>query len=346
MQYLLGAWSVLRGLWILPLALWMSITQGGLVRWAGDTFKGAQYLDTGAITAYTKDLAGDKIHFLRTGSSDAILLESNGHFALVDAAEDSDNQKNDPDLDFPGWEAYVLDYVKRAAGDAQGKVVLDFVMGTHAHSDHIGGFDTLINDPDVTIQKAFLKPYDDSRMLSYEQGWDNQEVYDQMRSALQNRNVPIETAPSEEAFTLGNFKLTIYNGAYSNKSGDENESSMALLVESGGKRALLAADINNIAGGEDCLSKAVGKVDLLKAPHHGYVASSTLAFVTRLNPDAVVFTNEAESVSGFVLSTYAVAANPAHMLATGTYGGVVALFGTEGLSYYAIDEFADPIPVG
>ena len=37
--------------------------------------------------------------------------------------------------------------------DENGRVTLDFILGTHAHSDHIGGFDTVINHPDITVKK-------------------------------------------------------------------------------------------------------------------------------------------------------------------------------------------------
>ena len=36
------------------------------------------------------------IHFLNTGSSDCIIIESNGHFAMVDAGEDTEYPANKP----------------------------------------------------------------------------------------------------------------------------------------------------------------------------------------------------------------------------------------------------------
>ena len=101
----------------------------------------------------------DRIHFLNTGSSDAILIESNGRFALVDAGEDSDYPADRPNLIYTGYEQVVLQYLKDHAADGNGKVTLDFVLATHAHSDHMGGFDTVISDPDITVKRAYLKPY-------------------------------------------------------------------------------------------------------------------------------------------------------------------------------------------
>jgi beta-lactamase superfamily II metal-dependent hydrolase len=48
-----------------------------------------KYEDRYEITAETFASAGtaDRIHFLNTGNSDSILIESNGHFALVDSGE-------------------------------------------------------------------------------------------------------------------------------------------------------------------------------------------------------------------------------------------------------------------
>ena len=50
----------------------------------------------------TVDLSkhGDRIYFLNTGGADAILIESEGKFALVDGAEDSDNPRGFSDLAF------------------------------------------------------------------------------------------------------------------------------------------------------------------------------------------------------------------------------------------------------
>ena len=44
------------------------------------------------------------IHFLNTGSSDCIIIESNGHFAMVDAGEDTEYPANKPHLKYPGYE--------------------------------------------------------------------------------------------------------------------------------------------------------------------------------------------------------------------------------------------------
>lgn len=239
------------------------------------------------------------IHFLNTGSSDCIILQSGSHFAMVDAGEDTDYPPNKPALKYPGYEKEVVDYLYKNCMGPDGMVTLDFVLGTHAHSDHIGGFDTVIDADKVVVQKAFLKPYNESGINLFERTqWDNKEVYMQMHDALIRKNVPICTAFDGDSFQMGDLKITFFNGAPTHrfrKTG-ENENSVVTLVECGGCRALLAGDMNWKCGGEKKIANAVGKIDLLKVGHHGYEFSSSAFWLKTLDPDIAVILNSENRV--------------------------------------------------
>ena len=97
------------------LGLTVMFTGGGVWRCIAQATKGEELITRTGLPAYVKTIPGAKIHFLSTGSSDAILLESDGHFALVDCAE-------------AGYKDYVLGCVKRTAAGTDGKVTLDFVL--------------------------------------------------------------------------------------------------------------------------------------------------------------------------------------------------------------------------
>ena len=235
----------------------------------------------------------DRIHFLNTDNSDAILLESDGHFALVDAGEDSDNPRGLPGLNFTGYEDRVLAYLKAHAAGADGKVRLDFMVGTHAHSDHLGGFDTILADPDVSVGRAYLKVYDSSVIKEHEiRDWDNQEVYDQTVAALEARGVPIISKPDNTPFMLGHCKITLFNtdDPVPTEKVGENDQSLGVLVETNGTRVFLAGDMDDYTGDETRLAPQIGKVDLLKVGHHGCEGSSTPAFLQTLMPKICVFT--------------------------------------------------------
>ena len=280
----------------------------------------------------------DKIHFLKTGTSDAILLESNGHFAMVDAGEDTDNVRNFEWLELEGYEKEVVAYLKAHAADENGKVHLDFVLGTHAHSDHIGGFDTVILDPDITVDRAYLKEYDSSKIKEYEiEQWDNQEVYDQMVDALRERNVLIVSNPDGTPFSFGNFTVTLFN-TYDPETDErvgENDRSLGVLLEKNGTRVFLSGDMDNYTGDEERLAPEIGKVDLLKLGHHGYSGSSTSAFIRTLMPEACVITNYKGNFDRKNVANIVRICRHNRFYVTGAENGVLAVVGDNGnISYY------------
>lgn len=274
----------------------------------------------------------DCIHFLSTGISDAILLESNGHFAMVDAGEDTDNPRNLPGLNLPGFEQEVLSYLKQHAADKNGKVHLDFILGTHSHSDHLGGFDTILSDPAVTVDRAYLKQYDASGIKDFEiEKWDNQEVYDQTVQALNARGVPIIAKPDEAPFTFGNLTLKMVNAEdpVSRKKVGENDQSLCLLIEKNKTRVFLAADLDNKSGDERRLAPLIGKVDLLKVGHHSCSGSSTAGFIRTLSPAVCVVTNNLDDLNRKTLARIERICRPSFYI-TGKENGVLAVLGDHG----------------
>lgn len=275
---------------------------------------------------------GDYIHFLNTGSSDAILIESNGHFALVDAGEDTDNPRGFEDLELEGYEEKVVKYLKDNAADERGKVHLDFILGTHSHSDHIGGFDTVISDKDIDVGKAYLKKYDSSKINDMEiTEWDNQEVYDQMVQALNDKNVPIVSNLDGTPFTLGNFTITLFNTTdpENDEKVGENDQSIGMLIEKDGTRVFLTGDMDNLTGDEDRLAPEIGDVDLLKLGHHSYKNSSTADFIKTLSPEYCVVTNKEDSVDTGTLRRVERIADST-ILITGKEDGIIAEIGSDG----------------
>ena len=291
-----------------------------------------------ALPSAPDETGPDRIHFLSTGSSDAILLESDGHFALVDAGEDTDNPRQFAALELPGYENEVLSYLKTNAADENGKVHLDFVLGTHAHSDHIGGFDTILLDPDVTADRAYLKVYDSSKINTYEvEQWDNQEVYDQMVSALHERNVPVVSTPDDTPFAFGNFTVTLFNTDDPETTDlvGENDRSFGILLEKNGTRVFLAGDMDDNTGDETRLAPAIGKVDLLKVGHHSHSGSTTKNFVKTLCPSACVITNKRSNADLNTLARIAHNARQNRIYITGNEHGVLAVIGDGGdIAFY------------
>lgn len=240
-----------------------------------------------------------KIYFLNTGHSDCIILESYGKIAMIDSAEDTDFPKDKPHLNLKGYEDIVVKYLLDNFSDENGNVNIEFVLGTHCHSDHIGGFDTVINHPNIFVKTAYLKPYNEQNICRFERvRWDNTEVYNQMLDAIKKNNVELVEEFDEMKITLGDFNIEFFNGKNRERKikFGENVNSVGTLVTIGKSRAFLAGDINYKAGDEKRIADKIGNVDLLKVGHHGYLYSTSFYWVKKLMPKIAIFCNEMKGV--------------------------------------------------
>lgn len=241
---------------------------------------------------FTYEYGDDRIHFLNTANSDAIIIESNGKYAMIDAGEGNNNPRRK--TDYKGYELEVIEYIKKICRKENGEVYLDMILGTHCHYDHIGCYHAIITDNEIGIGKAYFKEFNPEIAKDYEtESWKIDEIYNQIISDLKARNIEIvQNIP--KAITFGDFMLDFYNTVTpSELSGKgENASSIGIRVKKGDKTAFLAADITKSCGLEDLLGEQIGDVDLLKIGHHGYFGSSSQDFLDNLRPEIAIVTNQ------------------------------------------------------
>lgn len=272
----------------------------------------------------------DKIHFLNVANSDSMLIESNGHFALIDAGEGNNNPRRKSE--FKGYEDVLINYIKKVTADENGLCHLDFILGTHAHYDHIGSFHSLINDSSVVIDKAYFKEYNPAIDKDYEvESWKLGEVYSEIISDLKNKNVEIINDIPSEAFDFGDFQIQFFNTENPECAigKGENGASIGTLITKGNKKAFLAADITKSTGIEQIVAPLVGKVDLLKAGHHGYYGSSSAEFLRSLSPEMIIITNQLGKVYPNVKWNFTMVAK-APFYATYDHNGIIADFTDNG----------------
>ncbi|WP_049527629.1 MBL fold metallo-hydrolase [Streptococcus pseudopneumoniae] len=250
--------------------------------------------------------SGNRIHFINTkanSGSDAILLESNGHYALIDMGEDYDFPDG-TDTRYPNrWGISINNYqvledrlIRHL--DQLGVKKLDFILGTHVHSDHIGGADEILNR--YQVDKFYLKKYSDQRITSTWGLWDNLFNYDNALRAAHNKGVTLiqDIKDEDSKFKFGDMDIQLYN--YKNEYDadgnlkrvlDDNSNSIVAVVTVAGKRIYLGGDLDNAEGAEDKLGPVIGKVDMMKWNHH-YDAkvSNTIGFIEHLSPSMIIQT--------------------------------------------------------
>ena len=248
----------------------------------------------------------NRIHFINTKGSpgtDAILLESNGHYALIDMGEDYDfPDGSNPLYPFRGGittsNFYAIEDRLFRHLDQVGVPKLDFMLGTHVHSDHIGGADEVLQR--YKVDKFYLKRYSDDRITSQGGLWDNLFNYNNALNAAKKYGVNVvqDISDKDSHFKLGDMDIQLYN--YKNEYGpdgklkkvyDDNPNSIVAVVTVNGKKIYLGGDLDNVYGAEDRLGPQIGKVDLMKWNHHldGKVSNS-INFLNNLKPSIVVQT--------------------------------------------------------
>lgn len=234
----------------------------------------------------------DRIHFLNTANSDCILIESNGHFALVDSGEGNNNPRKK--TEYRGFRDDVINYIKKVAAKSDGKAHLDFILGTHCHYDHYGNFEDIINDTDIVIDTAYFKVYDAAGSTDIEsEGWGNSDTYNRIMTALARRSIHVTSDLPDEVFMFGDFEVQFFNTVTPEelKGRGENSASVGVKLTKGERTAFLAADFTQKSGLESCYGDAIGQIDLLKIGHHGYFGSSSASFLKKLQPKIAIVTN-------------------------------------------------------
>ncbi len=253
-----------------------------------------------------QESSGNKIHFINVheGGSDAIILESNGHFAMVDTGEDYDFPDGS-DSRYP-WRQGINTTYKHVLTDRVfrrlkelGVQKLDFILVTHTHSDHIGNVDELLST--YPVDRVYLKKYSDNRITKPERLWDNLYGYDKVLQTAAEKGVSViqNITQGDAHFQFGDMDIQLYN--YENEYDengnlkpvwDDNSNSLISVVKVNGKKIYLGGDLDNVHGAEDKYGSLIGKVDLMKFNHHlDTKNSNTKNFIRNLSPEIIVQTS-------------------------------------------------------
>lgn len=201
--------------------------------------------------------------FLNVGQADAILIKLGRQAVLVDAGRGDD---------------IVLVLAE------QGVDSLVAAIASHNHDDHIGGM------------KAVVADYPIGRYLSNARRPDNANA----RSAdewLIRRRVPRPTAPWEP-IQLGDATITVFPTSLGPAAASENNSSLGVLVQRGGFRALLTGDSEVEELSAWMNAGLIPDVDVLKAAHHGARNGLTPGWLDRTKPEVVVISVGANNPYG------------------------------------------------
>ena len=193
------------------------------------------------------------VYFIDVGQADSILLENKGHYMLIDAGNNEDGPK-------------LVNYFNE-----QDIKEFDYVVGTHAHEDHIGGMDDIIKNFKID---NFYMPDAITTTKTFE------DVLD----ALEETNVIFQTPKVNQTFNLQDTTITTLSVTADEKN--LNDTSIVLNVKHGTNTFLFMGDASTKIE-KNLLNKDI-KSDVLKVGHHGSRYSTSLEFLKKVSPEYAV----------------------------------------------------------
>lgn len=197
-----------------------------------------------------------KVHFIHVGQGDSILIEADGHYMLIDAGENNQGTT-------------VVNYLKE-----QGVKKLDYVIGTHPHSDHIGGLDVVINSFD--IGKVILPDIIHTT-----------KTFEDVLDAIAENTLKISKAVVGNTYSLGGSSFTIV--APNASDYDElNDYSVGVKFTNGENSFLFTGDAEKLSEIQMLRNGIDLTADVLKLGHHGSSTSSHDNFMDEVDPDYAV----------------------------------------------------------
>ncbi len=204
-----------------------------------------------------EEVSGDlKVHFIDVGQADAILIQQGSHLMLVDGGNRDDGPT-------------VKNYLQK-----QGITSLDYVVGTHAHEDHIGGLAYIINN--FKVGKVYFPKQTATT-----------KTFKDFVTSVKNKGLGLTVPTIGESFNLGQANCKVL-APKSTSYEDGNDYSIVIKVSFGNNSFLLTADAEALSEKEMLSSGADLKSDLLKVAHHGSRTSTTSDFLSKVNPKYAV----------------------------------------------------------
>lgn len=196
-----------------------------------------------------------KIHYLDVGQGDSTFIElPNKKTMLIDAGEAKEADK-------------IIEYIQNI-----GYQKIDYIIGTHPHTDHIGGLSKVIETFDIG---SIYMP----KVIA------TSKTYENLLTTIMNKNLKIKTAKKDtKIIDEYNLKIEILSPREKEYT-NINNYSVVLKINYHNHKFLFMGDAEKEV--EENLQGDLS-ADIIKVGHHGSNTSSSKDFVKHVNPNYAI----------------------------------------------------------
>lgn len=196
-----------------------------------------------------------RVHFIDVGQGDSAFIEfPGGETMLIDAGENE-------------YGSVVSDYIKNL-----GYNTLNYVVGTHPHSDHIGGLEEIIRG--FEVESVYMPKVSA-----------NTKTFEGLLAAIKDKGLTVNTA-KKDVYIIDkeNLQVKIMSPVQEEYPELNNYSAVVMLTYFS-NRFLFTGDAET-----DVEGQLTGDIscDVLKVGHHGSSTSSSLKFLKSVKPKYAV----------------------------------------------------------
>ena len=198
------------------------------------------------------------LFFLNLTDADSTIIRSKDKTILIDTGLEEDFKLIDEKLEYLGVKT------------------IDYLILTHPDKDHIGSASALVTKYNIgQIYQSHFKKGSDIQV--------------ELDNIIELKGIKNNIVIEVEEVYIDELKIKIIPGKLANYTKD-NDYSLVTLISYYNNNVLMAADIEETRI-DELLKLNIGKVDILKVPHHGRYNYLSLNLLDTLNPEYAIVTS-------------------------------------------------------
>lgn len=209
-----------------------------------------------------------KVHFIDVGQADSILIQSEHKNLLIDTGDENSGEQ-------------IVNYLQ--ANDVD---VLDALVITHPHHDHIGGVTDVLEQ--IKVQSFYMPPLKNKT-----------KTFNRLKQVIDEKKIMVFQAKAGDKINIEKGVTMKIIAPLKGKYDKMNDYSYVMKLIHGKNDFLFMADAGEQSETQLLTKNVDIRADVIKVGHHGANTGTTLPFLKAVNPDYAVISVGRNNRYGF-----------------------------------------------